>query len=97
MLGPRNWEKIVETCPFVLVVVLENLGQSRRGLSDRESPMMSMTVMMFSAEMMHFLMMFDREGSRGLLMIIHVFLSHGVLAHEDFEVWLPEGSSIVPL
>jgi hypothetical protein len=88
---------MVETCPFVLDVFLENLGQSRRGLFGRESPMMSMTVMLFSAEIRHFSMMLDREGSPGLLMIAHVFLSHGVLAHEVLEDWSPEGSSILPL
>ena len=65
--------------------LFENLGQSRRGVSGRESPMMSMTVMSCSAEVRHFRMMLDRAGSPGLLMIAHVFRGKGVLAQEVLE------------
>ena len=40
--------------------MFENLEQSRRGESGRESPMMSMTVMLFFAEMRHFWIISDR-------------------------------------
>ena len=82
----RNWEKVVRSCPRVLDDLFDNLGQSRRGESGRESPMMSMTVMLCSAEVRHFRMMLDRAGSPGLLMTAHVFRGKGVLAQEVFEV-----------
>ena len=82
----RNWEKVVRSCPSVLNDLFDNLEQSRRGESDRESPMMSMTVMLFFAEMRHFWIIFDRAGSPGLLMTAHVFRGKGVLAQEVLEV-----------
>jgi len=42
-----NWENIVESWPWVLHAFLESLGQSRTGKPGRESPMISMTVMLF--------------------------------------------------
>ena len=81
-----NWENVVEIWPWILDALLWSLGQSRMGKSGRESPMMSMTVMLFFAEMRHLWMMLDRACSPGLLMTAHVFRGKGALAQEVFEV-----------
>ena len=82
----RKGAKMVESFPLVWDDLFENLGQSRRGVSGAESPMMSMTVMLCSVEVRHFRMMLDRAGSPGLLMTAHVFRGKGVLAQEVLEV-----------
>ena len=73
--GARDKKGAQTVGSFLLIWdnLFENLGQSRRGVSERESPMMSMTVMLFFAEARHFRMMLDRAGSPGLLKTAQVF------------------------
>ena len=54
-----------------------------------------MTVICFAVDFKRFRMILEREGSPGLLMSAHLVRSYGASIHEEFEIWLQEGTSIV--